>query len=94
MDDPTKLTSFKPLTPAPGSSGFSFSKWFDGFSRRKTSQAPKLPSTEEQGHGKSSVDPKERKISQSVASQANDKNDKKENTERVSFSKFLYKNLI
>jgi len=46
--DPTKLTSFKPLTPVASSNRFSFSKWLDGFTKRRTSQIPNLPTTSEQ----------------------------------------------
>lgn len=45
--DPTKLTSFQPLTPVSSSGGFSLSRIFD-FGRRKTSRTPKLPATPEQ----------------------------------------------
>ena len=54
-NDPTKLTSFQPLTPVASSSRFSFSKWFDGFTKRKTSQAPNLPPTSEQTTRKTSL---------------------------------------
>lgn len=53
-NDPTKLTSFQPLTPVPSNSRFSFSKWLDGLTnKRKLSQAPNLPSTKEQSTNRS-----------------------------------------
>ena len=52
-NDLTKLTSFQPLTPVSATSRFSFSKWLDGFTKRKLSQAPNLPSTKEQSTSKS-----------------------------------------
>ena len=52
-NDPTKLTSFQPLTPVSSNNRFSFSKWLDGLTnKRKLSQAPNLPSTKEQSTSK------------------------------------------
>ena len=48
-NDPTKLTSFQPLTPVVLSSGFSLSRFFG---KRKTSRAPKLTATPEQSRKK------------------------------------------
>ena len=53
-DDPTKLTSFQPLTPIVSSGGFSISRLFDfGRKSRKSSQATKLDVTPEQSRKKS-----------------------------------------
>ena len=54
-NDLTKLTSFQPLTPVSASSRFSFSKWIDGLTKRKLSQAPNLPSTREQSSSKNGI---------------------------------------
>ncbi|XP_066922727.1 1-phosphatidylinositol 3-phosphate 5-kinase-like isoform X3 [Clytia hemisphaerica] len=84
--DPTKLTSFKPLTPVSSSNRFSFSKWIDGFTKRRTSQIPNLPPTSEQATGSSR---KERKIS------VNNTEDKKEDLahDREDFNSWLTKSI-
>lgn len=93
--DPTKLTSFQPLTPVSSSGGFSLSRIFD-FGRRKTSRTPKLPATPEQARKTPEDDSvKTSSTDENVNAVGATKSDKKENfyswlTESVSSQTKLY----